>query len=143
VVRAALERNRPDPADGIGVLAAVGGFEIGGLTGVILGAAARRVPVVLDGYITSAAALVAGTMCPAARAFLVAGHRSAEPGHVVALAHLGLTPLLDLGLRLGEGTGAMLALPILDAALAAHAGMATFGEAGISGADIAAEQSER
>lgn len=140
VVARALQINRPRDDDGLDVLAKVGGFEIGGLAGVILGAAARRLPVVLDGYITTAAALIAITLCARARNFLVAAHRSAEPGHAVALAHLGLTPLLDLGLRLGEGTGAALALPLLDAALATHAQMATFARAGVAGADVAAGQ---
>ncbi len=141
VVARALDVNRPDPADGLDVLAKVGGFELGGLTGVILAAAARRIPVVLDGYIAGAAALIAVALAPAARDYLVAGHRSAEPGHAFVLARLGLVPLLDLGLRLGEGTGAALALPILDAALAAHQDMATFGDAGVAGADVAAGQS--
>jgi len=88
---------------------------------------------VLDGYIAGAAALIAATLCPASRSFLVAGHRSAEPGHAAALTYLGLTPLLDLELRLGEGTGAVLALSLLDAALAAHTSMATFASAGVSG----------
>ena len=142
VVRQALAVNRPDTTDGLDVLAKVGGFELGGLAGVMLGAAARRIPIVLDGYIAGAAALVAATLCPAVQPFLVAGHRSAEPGHAVALTHLGLAPPLDLSLRLGEGTGAVLALPILDAAVAAHAEMATFAGAGVSGADIAVSQAE-
>jgi nicotinate-nucleotide--dimethylbenzimidazole phosphoribosyltransferase len=140
VVAGALALNSPRPGDGLDVLAKVGGFEIGGLAGVILGAAARRLPVVLDGYITGAAALIAVTLCPAARAFLVAAHRSVEPGHTCALGHLGLIPLLDLELRLGEGTGAVLALALLDAALAAHAEMATFAGAGVAGADVASRQ---
>ena len=134
IVARALAVNRPDPADGVGVLAAVGGFEIGGLAGAILAAAAQRIPVALDGYIAGAAALIACTICPSARPYLLAAHRSAEPGHAVALTHLGLVPLLDLGLRLGEGTGAVLALPLLDAAIATHAGMATFESAGVPGA---------
>jgi nicotinate-nucleotide--dimethylbenzimidazole phosphoribosyltransferase len=142
VVAHALRLNGPDPTDGLDVLAKVGGFEIGGLAGLMLGAAARRIPVVLDGYIAGAAALVAATICPAVRDFLVAGHRSAEPGHAIVLAHLRLRPLLDLGLRLGEGTGAVLALPILDAALAMHSSMATFASAGVAGADVAATQAE-
>jgi nicotinate-nucleotide--dimethylbenzimidazole phosphoribosyltransferase len=132
-VKQALEINRPDPGDALAVLAAVGGFEIGGLAGVIIGAAARRIPVVLDGYIAGAAALIAVTLCPAAGAYLLAAHRSVEPGHARALDHLRLVPLLDLHLRLGEGTGAVLALPLLDAAVAAHAGMATFDSAGVAG----------
>ena len=133
IVERALAVNRPDPADGLGLLAAVGGLEIGGLAGVILGAAANRVPVVLDGYISGAAALVAAAICPAVKPHLIAGHVSAEPGHRAALAWLGLVPLLDLGLRLGEGTGAALAMPIVDAALAALDGMATFAEAAVAG----------
>jgi nicotinate-nucleotide--dimethylbenzimidazole phosphoribosyltransferase len=133
VVERALEVNAPDAADGVGVLAAVGGFEIGGLAGVILGAASMRVPVVLDGFISSAAALVAATICPAVRPHLVASHRSVERGHSAALDWLGLTPLLDLDLRLGEGTGAALAMPIVDAALAALDEMATFAEAAVAG----------
>lgn len=129
--------NRPDPADGIGVLAAVGGFEIGGLAGVILGAAANRVPVMLDGFNAGAAALIAATICPAVRPHLIAGHVSQERGHRVALEWLGLTPLLDLGLRLGEGTGAVLAMPLVDGALAALDEMATFGEAAVAGPLVA------
>jgi nicotinate-nucleotide--dimethylbenzimidazole phosphoribosyltransferase len=132
VVERALEVNRPDPRDPLDVLAKVGGFEMGGLAGFILAAAARRIPVVIDGFITSAAALLAVALSPTARDFLIASHRSAEPGHGVALEALGLRPLLDLGLRLGEGTGAALAFPLLDAACDLLSGMATFEEAGVS-----------
>lgn len=132
VVERALAVNHPDPADPLGVLAAVGGLEIAGLVGVILGAAAGRAPVLLDGYITGAAALIAVALCPAARGYLIAGHCSAEPGHRLALAHLGLAPLLDLDLRLGEGTGAVLALPLVRAAAATLDQMATFAEAGVA-----------
>ena len=132
-VERALAVNAPDAADGLALLAAVGGFEIGGLAGVILGAAANRVPVMLDGFISGAAALVAATMCPAVRPHLVAAHVSVERGHHAALEWLGLTPLLDLGLRLGEGTGAVLAMPMVDAALAALDEMATFDEAAVAG----------
>ena len=96
----------PDPTDPIGALAAVGGLEHAALAGFLLGAAALRVPVVLDGVIAGAAALVAAALAPDASAAWVAGHRSTEPGHALALDHLGLRPLVDLGLRLGEGTGA-------------------------------------
>ncbi len=133
VVEAALLQNRPDPADPLDVLAKVGGFEVGGLVGVILGAAARRRPVVLDGYITGAAALLAVRLCPPVRHYLIASHRSAEPGHRLVLGALGLRPLLDLGMRLGEGTGAALAFTIIEAALRAHREMRTFAEAGVSG----------
>jgi nicotinate-nucleotide--dimethylbenzimidazole phosphoribosyltransferase len=132
VVRRALEVNRASLSDPEAALAALGGLEIAGLAGVILECASRRVPVLLDGFISGAAALAATAIDPAARAYLVAGHRSRELGHAAALAGLGLRPLLDLDLRLGEGTGAVLALPILDAAVACLNEMATFDEAGVS-----------
>lgn len=132
-VETALAVNRPDPDDPLGVLATVGGLEIAGLVGVMLGAASRRIPVVIDGYISGAAALVACTLSPGVKPFLVAGHRSAEPGHRVILEHLGLSPLLDMGMRLGEGTGAVLAFHILDAAVLTLRDMATFEEAGVDG----------
>ena len=135
VVAAALARHRPDPADPVGVLAAVGGLEHAALTGFILGGAARRVPVILDGVVACAAALAAVAIAPAARDALVAGHLSVEPGARVALAHLGLTPLLDLGLRLGEGTGAVLAMPIVASAARVLHEVATFGSAGVSTKD--------
>ena len=131
-VRRALAVNRPDAGDPLGVLAAVGGFEIAGLVGVVLAGAARRVPVVLDGFIATAAALVAARLAPAARSYLIAAHRSAEPGHVRLLEALGLTPYLELGMRLGEGTGAALGIGLLRAALACYREMATFKEAGVS-----------
>jgi nicotinate-nucleotide--dimethylbenzimidazole phosphoribosyltransferase len=132
IVRRALETNRPDPKDGVGVLARVGGFEIGGLAGVVLAGAARRVPVVLDGFVATAAALVATTIAPAARHYLFASHRSVEPGHAVALAHLGLVPYLDLQMRLGEGTGVALFVHLARAAVRIYAEMATFTSAGVS-----------
>jgi nicotinate-nucleotide--dimethylbenzimidazole phosphoribosyltransferase len=132
VVERALAVNRPDPADPVGVLAAVGGLEIAALSGAILEAAARRRPVVLDGFICGAAALAAARLSPAVRSYLIAGHRSAEAGHPRVLAALGLEPLLDLGMRLGEGSGAVVALGVVAAALASHDGMATFSEAGVS-----------
>jgi len=134
VVRQMLAINRPDPADPLDVLAKVGGFEIAGLVGLMLGAAAARVPIVLDGFITGAAALVAVGLCPALSPYLFAAHRSTEPGHTVILERLGLEPLLDLGLRLGEGSGAALALGILDGAARHLTEMATFAEAGVSDA---------
>lgn len=132
VVRTALEVNSPDPSDGIDLLSKVGGFEIGVLAGVILGAAAMRRPVVVDGFISGAAALVAAAVCPATREYMIGSHVSAEKGHRVSLAALGLEPLFDLGMRLGEGTGAALALPIVEAAAATLSEMATFAEAGVS-----------
>ena len=131
-VRRALEVNRPDPRDGLDVLAKVGGFEIGGLTGVILAGAARRVPVALDGFIAGSAALLAVTLAPDSRHALFASHRSAEPGHAHALEHMGLEPYLDLGLRLGEGTGAALFIHLARAAALVWSEMATFKAAGVS-----------
>ena len=136
VIERGLAVNRPDPSDAVDVLRKVGGLEIAGLVGVAVGAAARRVPVVVDGFIATAAALLAVEMSPAVRSYLIAAHRSAEPGHQAALAHLELEPLFALDLRLGEGTGAALALPILDAAVAILDQMATFAEAGVSGAVV-------
>ncbi|WP_233159479.1 nicotinate-nucleotide--dimethylbenzimidazole phosphoribosyltransferase [Pseudonocardia sp. MH-G8] len=132
VVAAALARHRPDPADPLGVLAAFGGLEHAALAGFALGGAALGVPVLLDGVSAGAAALVAAALAPAAVASWVAGHRSAEPGHARALAHLGLDPLLDLGMRLGEGTGALLALPVLQSAAQALQDVATFDAAGVT-----------
>ncbi|TNH27281.1 nicotinate-nucleotide--dimethylbenzimidazole phosphoribosyltransferase [Micromonospora orduensis] len=132
VVRAALARHTPDPADPLGVLAAVGGLEHAALAGLILGAAARRTPVLLDGVIAVSAALAAAAFAPAAVCAMVAGHRSAEPGATVALRHLGLDPLIDLGLRLGEGTGALLALPVVTGAVRVLHEVATFDSAGVA-----------
>jgi nicotinate-nucleotide--dimethylbenzimidazole phosphoribosyltransferase len=133
IVAQALKVNRPDPDDALDVLAKVGGYEIAGLVGVILGAASRRVAVVVDGFISGAAALVAVRLCPQVRDYLIAAHRSVEPGHTVVLEALRLSPLLELQLRLGEGTGAALAFPILDAACRILREMATFADAGVSG----------
>jgi nicotinate-nucleotide--dimethylbenzimidazole phosphoribosyltransferase len=132
VIERALALNRPDPSDPLAVLAKVGGFEIAGLAGVALAAAAGRVPVVLDGFITAAAALVAVRLCPALRGYLIASHRSVEPGHAVVLCDLDLEPLLDLNLRLGEGTGAALALYLVDASLHILHEMATFDTAQVT-----------
>ncbi|RLP91662.1 nicotinate-nucleotide--dimethylbenzimidazole phosphoribosyltransferase [Micromonospora sp. BL4] len=132
VVRAALARHAPDPADPLGVLAAVGGLEHAALAGLILGAAARRTPVLLDGVIAVSAALAAAAFAPDAVGAMVAGHRSAEPGATVALRHLGLDPLIDLGLRLGEGTGALLALPVVTGAVRVLHEVATFDSAGVA-----------
>jgi nicotinate-nucleotide--dimethylbenzimidazole phosphoribosyltransferase len=132
VVERALAAN--DPSDGVGTLATLGGYEIAQLTGVVLGCHAARVPVVLDGFITGAAALVAACVEPAAVDAMIAGHRSPEPGHGLVLEALGLEPLLDLRLRLGEGTGAALALPIVRSALALLNDMASFEDAGVTDA---------
>lgn len=132
VIERALGVNRPDAADPLDVLAKVGGFEIAGLAGVVLGAAARRIPVLLDGFITGAAAVIAVRLCPAARGYLIASHRSVEPGHQAILRDLGLRPLLDLEMRLGEGTGAVLAMYLLEASLNILREMATFTAAGVT-----------
>jgi nicotinate-nucleotide--dimethylbenzimidazole phosphoribosyltransferase len=132
VVCRGLARHRPDPADPVGVIAAFGGFEHGALAGFILGAAALRVPVILDGVIAGAAALAAVALAPDAIGACFAGHRSAEPGHTVTLSYLGLHPLVDLGLRLGEGTGAVLALPLVQSAARALRDVATFDSAGVA-----------
>jgi nicotinate-nucleotide--dimethylbenzimidazole phosphoribosyltransferase len=131
-IRRALDLNRPDPADALDTLAKVGGFEIAGLVGVILAAAAYRLPVVLDGFIAGAAALVAARLKPEARGAMLAAHRSAEPGHVRVLEALGLEPYLDLGMRLGEGTGAALCIGLARAACALLTEMATFKSAGVT-----------
>ncbi|MFF9865759.1 nicotinate-nucleotide--dimethylbenzimidazole phosphoribosyltransferase [Streptomyces sp. NPDC013953] len=132
VVRRALALHQPDPADPLGVLAAVGGLEHAALVGFILGGASLRTPVVLDGVSAGAAALVARAIAPESLAACIAGHRSAEPGHVAALNKLGLRPLVDLDLRLGEGTGALLALPIVQSAARAMHEVATFDSAGVT-----------
>jgi nicotinate-nucleotide--dimethylbenzimidazole phosphoribosyltransferase len=135
VVAEALKVNRPDSADPLDVLAKVGGLEIAGLAGVVLGAAARRVPVLLDGFITGAAALIAVGLCPRAKDFILASHLSEERAHRHMLAALGFKPILDLNLRLGEGTGAALAMPVVEAAAKILREMATFGEARVSSLD--------
>ena len=132
VVRRALLLHRPDPGDPIGTLAAVGGLEHAALAGFVLGAAAARVPVILDGVIAGSAALVAAGLSPTALGACIAGHRSAEPGHAAALDHLNLPPLVDLQLRLGEGTGALLALPLVQSAARILAEVATFDSAGVT-----------
>ncbi|MFJ7907657.1 nicotinate-nucleotide--dimethylbenzimidazole phosphoribosyltransferase [Kitasatospora sp. NPDC096204] len=132
VVRAALALHQPDPSDPVGVLAAVGGLEHAALAGFLLGAASLRTPVILDGVIAGSAALAAKAIAPEVLAACIAGHRSAEPGHQAALAKLGLRPLIDLDLRLGEGTGALLALPLVQSAARAMHDVATFDSAGVT-----------
>ena len=127
-----LERHGPRLTAGE-ALKAVGGLEFAALAGAVLEAARLRVPVILDGYAVGAAALAAARLEPMAGEVLIAGHRSAEPGHDVVLAELGLEPLLDLRLRLGEASGGLLALPLIEAAATLHRGMATFAEADVSG----------
>ena len=134
IVEQALHVHHPSPSDALEVLTKVGGFEIGGMAGLMLGAAACHVPVVLDGFITGASALIAVALEPRCREYLIASHLSQEPGHRVVLDHLRLEPLLDLRMRLGEGTGACLAVTLIDAALKIYREMATFEEAQVSGA---------
>jgi nicotinate-nucleotide--dimethylbenzimidazole phosphoribosyltransferase len=131
-IRRALECNKPDKSNPVSVLAKVGGFEIGGLAGVMLGAAAKHIPVVIDGFISGAAALIAVGLAPQIKDYLIAGHVSAEAGHAAMLRYLGLKPALSLEMRLGEGTGAALAIIIAEAAVRTLNEMATFAEAGVS-----------
>jgi nicotinate-nucleotide--dimethylbenzimidazole phosphoribosyltransferase len=132
VIKQSIALNQPDPARALDVLAKVGGLEIGGLAGVILGAAANRIPVMIDGYISGAAALIAAGLCPLAKNYMIAGHVSVEPGHRIILEHLGLQPLVSLNLRLGEGTGGVIGMHLAEAACRILSEMATFGEAGVS-----------
>jgi nicotinate-nucleotide--dimethylbenzimidazole phosphoribosyltransferase len=132
VIAKALAMNRPDPKQPLDVLVKVGGFEIGGLVGVMLAAAAHRIPVVLNGFISGAAALVATALSPGLKDFLIAAHVSAEAGHRLLLEHLGLKPLFDLDMRLGEGTGAAMGIFLSDTAARILAEMATFAEARVS-----------
>ena len=132
VIARALQVNRPDPRDGLDVLSKVGGFEIAGLAGVILAAAAQHRPVIIDGFISTAAAMIAASLAPAVRPYLIAAHTSQERGHHLMMEWLGAEPLLDLKMRLGEGTGAVLAMSLVEAACKLLAEMATFGEAGVS-----------
>lgn len=135
VINRALEINRPNPADGLDVLSKVGGFEIGGIAGVIIGAAALHKPVVVDGFISTAGALIAQSLAPMTAEYIIAAHRSMENGHGVMQDHLKCQPLLDLNLRLGEGTGAALAMHLVEAAARIVSEVATFEEAAVAGAD--------
>ena len=132
-IQRALDVNKPNANDGLDVLSKVGGFEIGGLAGVMIGAASKRVPVMVDGFISTAAAMIAVTLAPQCKDYLISAHRSKEYGHGAMLEWLGLKPLLDFDLRLGEGTGAALGISMAEAACKILAEMATFGEAGVSG----------
>jgi nicotinate-nucleotide--dimethylbenzimidazole phosphoribosyltransferase len=136
VIQRGLEVNTVDPADPIGVLSKVGGFEIGGLAGLVLGAAANGIPVVCDGLISTAGALIACELAPEAGQYLFASHRSVEAGHRFMHERLGIEPILDMGLRLGEGTGAALAFELIDAATRVLADILTFEEARVAGAAI-------
>lgn len=137
VIEQAIRINQPDPNDPLDVLTKVGGLEIAGIAGLILGAAAHRIPVVVDGFISTAAALIAAGLQPVVKEYLLLAHYSAEPGHRAAVAWLGLQPLFDLGMRLGEGTGAALAIGLVEASLKMINEMATFEEAGVSETDKA------
>lgn len=131
-IERAIKRNKPDPADPIDVLAKLGGFEIAGIAGLIVGAASNRIPVMVDGFISTAGALIASEMNIHIKDYLFASHQSVEQGHKVMLERIGLKPLLDLDLRLGEGTGACLGINLLEAGIKILTDMATFGEAGVS-----------
>lgn len=132
VIRKGLEVNQPEPTNPLDVLAKVGGFEIGGIAGLVLGAALYRIPVVIDGFISTAGALIASELHPHVRDYLFAAHRSVEIGHVHMLERIGQRPMLDLDLRLGEGTGAALAMPLIEASLQGLREIRTFAEAGVS-----------
>lgn len=132
VIEESIRINMPDPADALDVLAKVGGAEIGGIAGLILGAAAHRIPVVIDGFISTAGAIIAYGIEPKTSDYMIAGHCSVEIGHKAMLEKMGLSPVLNLNLRLGEGTGAALAMNIIEAGLRIYREMATFGEAGVS-----------
>jgi nicotinate-nucleotide--dimethylbenzimidazole phosphoribosyltransferase len=132
VIEQALSRNKPDSKDSVDVLSKVGGFEIGGLAGIILGAASKRIPVIIDGFISGAAALIAYQLEPKVKDYMIAAHCSAEKGHRIILKFMGLKPLLDLDLRLGEGTGTALGMSVIEAAVKILTQMATFQDAGVS-----------
>jgi nicotinate-nucleotide--dimethylbenzimidazole phosphoribosyltransferase len=134
-VRRGVEVNHPDPKNGLDVLSKVGGFEIGGIAGCVLAGAYHRRPVIIDGFISTAGALIAHALCPMVTDYLFAGHCSEEPGHRHMLNHLGLNPILDLGMRLGEGSGGALAMSIVEAALRVFKEVMTFAEAGVAGKD--------
>lgn len=135
----AIERgialNNPDPSDALDVLAKVGGFEIAGLAGLIIGAASKKIPIIIDGFISCAAAIIAVNLNPVIKEYLIASHLSVEPGHQAMLNYLGLEPMLMMNMRLGEGTGSALAMLLIDASINILNEMATFTEAGISGAE--------
>jgi nicotinate-nucleotide--dimethylbenzimidazole phosphoribosyltransferase len=130
-IRRGIDVNRPDPRDGLDVLAKVGGFEIGGIAGMVLAGAYHRKPIVIDGFISTAGALIAHSLCPASADYMFAGHCSEEPGHRHMLGHLKLTPILNLGMRLGEGTGGALAMGVIEAAIRVMTEVMTFEEAGV------------
>lgn len=132
MIEKAIDINSPDPSDGLDVLSKIGGFEIGGMAGIILGAASLKKPVIIDGFISTASALIANAVCPLSNYYTVASHQSVEQGHKRALEKLGKKSLFDLNLRLGEGTGAVLAMPFIEASARLLTDVATFDEAGVS-----------
>lgn len=136
VIKDAIAVNKPDPSDPVDVISKVGGAEIGGITGLILGASARRIPVVIDGFISTAGALIAWAIEPKTKDYMFASHNSQEAGHKAQLERIGLKPILDLDLRLGEGTGSALAMMMIEAGLKIYKEMATFGEAKVSGKSL-------
>ncbi len=137
VLERILQINKPDTKDGIDVLAKVGGYEIGGIAGLIIGAAANRKPVLVDGFISTAGAMIACKLEPFVRDYIICAHRSVEQGHIVMQEQIGCKPLLDLKMRLGEGTGAALAMNVVEAAVAVLTEVATFAEAGVTGTPVA------
>lgn len=143
VIARALAVNQPDTTDPIDVMAKVGGLEIAAMAGVMLGAAAHHIPVVMDGFISGAAALTAVRLCPLVKAYILPSHLSVEVGHLAVFAELGLTPLFDLSMRLGEGTGAALAMTLIDAAAKTLCEMATFESAGVTGESIEVSPAEQ
>ncbi len=132
IIEKAIEANQPDPRDAIDVLSKIGGFEIGGIAGVILAGARYGVPIVIDGFVSGAGALIATSLAPQVKPYLIASHQSAEQGHPILLKHIGLKPLLNLNMRLGEGTGAALGIFLVEASLKILNEMSTFAEAGVS-----------
>ncbi|MEW6095505.1 MAG: nicotinate-nucleotide--dimethylbenzimidazole phosphoribosyltransferase [bacterium] len=134
-IKKAIEFNNPNPKNGLDVLSKLGGFEIGGLVGIILASAINKIPIVIDGFISGAAALIAYTLKPEIKDYMIAGHTSVEKGHQIILDFIGLKPILNMNLRLGEGTGAVLAMDLVDAGVKILTQMATFEEAGVSEAN--------
>ncbi|MDD5658765.1 MAG: nicotinate-nucleotide--dimethylbenzimidazole phosphoribosyltransferase [Actinomycetota bacterium] len=132
VIRKAIKINEPDPDDGLDMLSKIGGFEIGGIAGLIIGAAFMKIPVVIDGFISGAGALIAQKICPISKEYMIASHQSVEKGHKIMLKVLGLKPLFNLDMRLGEGTGAALGISLAEASIKILNEMATFAEAGVS-----------
>jgi len=132
VIRRGIEANNPNPKDGLDILSKIGGFEIGGIAGCALAGAYHRRPVMIDGFISTAGALIAHAICPTVAQYLISGHCSEEPGHRHMLQHLNLNPILNLGMRLGEGTGGAMAMSIVDGALGVFKEVLTFAEAGVA-----------